>query len=280
MLLLEKPKYRHCGTILTVSSVQSRDIKRAGACEIKEFQDGYVDTQQLRWERNPSKSFTFICSVLVLIIALTIAPTVMLAGGGNVLPGPAKPRGYSLSDMAKATAFFNTGPHTPDTYPTTPFQILFSRDNLTFEVSPGTMFYVPVLFIDDTKPVIGTFPYVNDRDAVLNYFYSQEQLGNVYAQIVVDGEVNSLGSDHVVGVGPVNLGDAYDDPITHIHVPAGTHYIVSAAFLTPLTKGAHTVQILGKSTGKAVRDYLFDGLIVFPGGIWFFNQPNFTVIVR
>ena len=204
----------------------------------------------------------------------------MLAGGGNVLPGPAKPRGYSLSDMARATAFFNTGPHTPDNYPKTPFQILFSRDNLTFVVSPGTMFYVPVLFSDDTKPVIGTFPDVNDRDAVLNYFYSQEQLGNVYAQIVVDGEVNSLGSDHVVGVGPVNLGDAYDDPITGIHVPAGTHYIVSAAFLTPLTKGTHTVQILGKSTGKAVRDYLFDGQIVFPGGIWSFAKPIFTVIVR
>src|SRR5437660_1438089 len=150
MLLLEEPKYRHCGTILTVSSVHSRDIERAGAGEIREFQDGYADTQQLRLERNPSKSFTFICSVLVLIIALTIAPTVMLAGGGNVLPGPAKPRGYSLSDMARATAFFNTGPHTPDNYPKTPFQILFSRDNLTFVVSPGIMFYVPVLFSDDT----------------------------------------------------------------------------------------------------------------------------------
>jgi hypothetical protein len=280
MLLLEKPKCSHCGSILRVSSVQSRDTRRALAYEIREFQDGYADTQPLRWKRNPSKSFTFICSVLVLIIAVTIAPTVMLAGGGNILPGPAKPRGYSLSDMAKATAFFNTGPHTPDTYPKTPFQILFSRDNLTFEVSPGTMFYVPVLFSDDTKPVIGTFPDVNDRDAVLNYFYSQQQLGNIYAQIVIDGEVNSLGSDHVAGVGPVNLGDAYDDPITGIHVPAGTHYIVAAAFLTPLTKGTHTVQILGKSTGKAVRDYLFDGKVVFTGGIWSFDQPIFIVIVR
>ena len=56
MLLLEESKYRHCDTILTVSSVQSRDIERAGACEIREFQDVYADTQQLRLERNPSKS--------------------------------------------------------------------------------------------------------------------------------------------------------------------------------------------------------------------------------
>jgi hypothetical protein len=48
MLLLENPKYRDCGSILTVSSVQSRDIRRAPACEIREFQDGYAGTQQLR----------------------------------------------------------------------------------------------------------------------------------------------------------------------------------------------------------------------------------------
>jgi len=269
-----------------VASVHSRKTERASEGKIRQFNNDRRGTQQLRWGRNPDRLLTFIGSALALIVALTIAAPAVLAGGGNVLPGPAKPKGFSLSDMAKATAGFNTP--NPITgmrtfpYPDTPFQILYvqQNNNLTFEVSPGTMLYVPIFFSDDTKPVVGTFPDVNNRDAVLNYFYSQEQLGNVYAQIVVDGEVNSLGSDYVVGIGPVNLGDAYVDPATGIHVPAGTHYIVSAAFLTPLTKGTHTVQILGKSTGKAVRDYLFDGTVVFPDGIWSFDQPIYTVIVR
>jgi hypothetical protein len=84
---------------------------------------------------------------------------------------------------------------------------------------------------------------VNDRDAVLSYVFAQEGLGAVNIQIVVDGIPNFLGPDYVVGVGPVNLGDAYDD------VPAGTQYIVSAAFLTPLTKGDHTVQLKGNLAG-------------------------------
>jgi hypothetical protein len=49
----------------------------------------------------------------------------------------------------------------------------------------------------------------------------------------------------VSSIAPVKLGDAYDD------VSAGTQYIVSAAFLTPLTKGDHTVQLKGDTTGEA-----------------------------
>jgi len=113
MLFLEKPKYRHTGNILTVVSVQSRNIERARACKIRQFHDVCTTTHQLRWERNLGKSLTLICSVLALLIALTIAPTVVLAGGGNVLPGPAKPRSYSLSDMARATAFLVKGRNDP-----------------------------------------------------------------------------------------------------------------------------------------------------------------------
>jgi hypothetical protein len=121
---------------------------------------------------------------------------------------------------------------------------------------------------------------VNNRDAVLNYFYARDQLGNDYTRIVVDGKVNSLGPDYVVAVRPVKLGDAYDDPLTHIHVPAGNQYIVSAAFLTPLTMGSHTVQILWSSTGSAVKNYQFDGQPVFPPDGWIFNVPTFTVVVH
>jgi hypothetical protein len=196
---------------------------------------------------------------------------VVLAGGGNVLPGPAKPRGYSLSDMAKATAFFNTGPHDLTFYPDTPFQILYiplgtpeNMSPLPFEVRPGTMLYVPIFYSDDSPPITGDFPNVDFRQAVLHYIYSPTELGTIYIQIVVDGTVNSLGSDYVVGVGNVKLGDG----------PGGTreprigNYIVFAAFLTPLNKGTHTVRIQGYLNGAAL------------GGVFQFSDPPYIVIVR
>jgi hypothetical protein len=114
-----------------VESVHRRKRERACGGKIMRFNNDRRGTQR---GRNPDRSLTFICSKLGLIIALTIAPTAVLAGGGNVLPGPAKPKGFSLSDMARATAFFNTGLHSLDTYPVTPFQILYvpPNNNLTF----------------------------------------------------------------------------------------------------------------------------------------------------
>jgi hypothetical protein len=109
-MLLKESKTGHTGKILTVTSVESTNIKRA-LSEIRKLCDSSAINQQLRRGRTPADSTRFICSVGALLIALTIAPIVVLAGGGNVLPGPAKPRGYSLSDMAAATAFFNTGDH-------------------------------------------------------------------------------------------------------------------------------------------------------------------------
>lgn len=271
MFLLKRPKNAYCSSILTIGSAQSRDIARARASEISQFHEDHGITHELRWKRNPGKSFTFIRSLLVLLIVLTIAPTVVLAGGGNVLPGPAKPRGFSLSDMAKATAFFNTGDHSLDTYPDTPFQILYvpkggGPQPYTFEVSPGTMLYVPIFFSDDSPPVIGDFPKVDDRPAVLNYVYSQTQLGTISMTIKVDGMANSLGSDYVFGVGNVKLGDG-----------SGTRYIGFAAFLTPLNKhgSPHTVEIGGSLNGTA----LLAALGIAPGGIFTFDI-KFTVIVR
>jgi hypothetical protein len=134
---LNESKNRHTSKILTVTSVHSRDIKRAPGHDIRHFCDSSATTLQLRCERTPGKLFTFILSVLALLIALITAPTVMLAGGGNVLPGPAKPKGYSLSDMAKATAFFNTGSHDLTFYPDTPFQILYIPPGTPADTSPS-----------------------------------------------------------------------------------------------------------------------------------------------
>ena len=246
MPLLEKSKSRYRSSSWTVAPCQNRDIERGCACKIRQIRDDHAITQQLRWKRNPRNEFTFSYGVLVLLIALTVAPTMLLAGGGNVLPGPAKPRGYSLSEMAKSTAFFNTGDHSTDTYPDTPFQILYVPKHAgagpyIFNVSPGTMFYVPLFYNDDSPPIIGAFPIVEDRQALLAYVYSTEQLGTLNMTIVVDGMETSLGSDYVVGVGNVKLADG-----------DGSQYMVFAAFLTPLSKGSHTVEISGKLNGVAL----------------------------
>jgi Divergent InlB B-repeat domain len=79
-------------------------------------------------------------------------------GGGNVLPPTAKPKGYSLTDIAKATAFFaTTAPNdrSKETEPNVPFQILYtsSDPSNTFSVRPGTMLYVPIFFADDSEPI-------------------------------------------------------------------------------------------------------------------------------
>jgi hypothetical protein len=42
------------------------------------------------------------CS-MILALVLAVFTSSARAGGGNVLPATAKPRGYSLSDMAKAS---------------------------------------------------------------------------------------------------------------------------------------------------------------------------------
>jgi hypothetical protein len=95
------------------------------------------------------------------------------------------------------------------------------------------MLYVPIFFSDDSPPIIGDFPNVNDRQAVLNYVYSPTELGTISMTIMVDGTMNSLGSDYVFAVGNVKLGDG-----------PGTRYLGFAAFLTPLNKGTHTVEIV------------------------------------
>ena len=87
--------------------------------------------------------------VMILGATACLAMTAPVrAGGGNVLPATARPKGYSLAEAAAVTAYFNTGPRTPDTLPDDfPFQILYVAPGAptnTFHVKTGTMFYVPV----------------------------------------------------------------------------------------------------------------------------------------
>jgi len=157
-----------------------------------------------------------------------------IAAGGNVLPGTAKAQGYSLAEAAGATASFNVGPRTPETLPAGfPFQILYvpADNNLTFNVPVGTMFYVPVVFSDSNDAAFWPFPDVTDPQAVSDYYFDPAQLGAEYIDIVVDGKITSLAPAYAVGAVTPGLPSGADA------------YTVAAAFLTPLSKGTHTVTI-------------------------------------
>jgi hypothetical protein len=181
-------------------------------------------------------------------------------GGGNVLPAQAQPKGYSLLHLAKTTAAFNVSDHS-GALPKVPFQMLFwTADNAPFHVRPGTMLYVPILYNSDSPPVVGNYPDVTDRTALVAYWYSQQEFGAVYTTITVDGQVTSLGPDYLVGV-------KFATPLPD----TAMQYMTVAAVLTPLTKGEHTVEINALVTGDAIK-------AIF-GGEWQ-SSATYTVIVK
>ena len=202
-----------------------------------------------------------VCA-LVAVACLLVSTAPAFAGGGEVLPPTAKVRGYSLAEAAATTAYFNEGPRTPDTLPVGfPFQILYvpADNNPTFDVRTGTMFYVPVVYSDDTDSALWPFPDVNDPKAVSDYYFDPEQLGAEFIDVVVDGKVTSLGPKYAVGAVTPGLPSG------------GNNYTVAAAFLTPLSKGTHTVTIRGLLSGKFLEPF-------FPDGFAFEN--TYTVNVR
>lgn len=189
-----------------------------------------------------------------------LSSTALAKGGGNVLPPNAKPHGLSLTDMAELTALFNTGPRDRGTEPNTPFQILYypSDGDLTFTVRPGTYFYVPIFWSDNSEPVLGEFPDVTDPEAVADYYFSPEQLGARALEISVDGKVTSLIEEgYPVGAfSPTSVG--------------GTEYTTVGAFLAPLSRGTHEVTFRIYFDGAAFEPY--EGVVLF--------EATYTVIVQ
>lgn len=211
------------------------------------------------------KAYGTARAVCFLVAALaTIASTsTAWAGGGEVQPPQAKPRGYSLAQAAEASAAFNAGTRNPNTLPDLPFQVLYlppGQTENTFVVKPGTSFYVPLEGIDDSPPILGDFPAdVSNQEDVEDYVFDPQELGGSSFTITVDGNITELGPDYVAGVTTEPLPDG-----------GGTHYIAIAAFLTPLPKGKHTVTIAGA----------FDGAAFDPFGGGFSYEITYTVIVR
>jgi hypothetical protein len=77
-------------------------------------------------------------------------------------------------------------------------------------------------------------------------------------EVVVDGRVVSLGARNVVGV---QSDQALPD--------GSTQFIGAAAFLAPLPRGAHTVEIRFRATGDALRAPAVEAY--FPDGVWEFS---------
>jgi len=159
---------------------------------------------------------------------------------GEVLPPWENPHGYSLWDMAEETAAYNEDPSEP--LPEVPFEVLVGGI-ADYTVRPGTMLYVPVYYADNAPPVLAGFPKdIRDQDADADFLASTALAAyDVTAFFVqVDGKTTVLCDDYTVGVKTKELPDG------------ATDYIVSAAFLAPLTPGEHTVGIGGMIGGEPV----------------------------
>jgi hypothetical protein len=184
--------------------------------------------------------------VFVAVLGVLTCTASALAQGGNVLPASAKAKGYTLSDIAVATAVYNSGvtsgnPTTPPP-PDVPFEVLVADTT----VKPGTMIYLPIFFVDDTDSLYPGFPAdITDQAADAAYLdsYALATFGTTAFIVQVDGQTTILDDAYVVGVTTPPLLDG---------TPPGTHYIISAAFLTPLTPGNHTVGIGGIIDGAPV----------------------------
>jgi hypothetical protein len=188
-----------------------------------------------------------IASVFVAVLGvLTCTASARAQNGGNVLPSSANPKGYSLAEMAVDTAVYNTGittgnPATPPP-PDVPFEILVADTT----VAPGTMIYLPVFYADDSGGAPPGFPAdITDQEADADYLdsYALATYGVTSFIVQVDGKTTVLDDSYISGVTTAPLLDG---------TPPGTHYIISAAFLTPLKPGTHTVAIGGIVGGVPV----------------------------
>jgi hypothetical protein len=220
-----------------------------------------------------------LSAAVSVLLGLTVLPVTSLAGfgnieipsseagteipssktdqlhGGEIMPSSARPHGFSLSDMAADDAQFVTSGNT-QSFPTTPFQILFADPPInfspvqgnglletgsnSFSVPPGTMFYVPIATVDDSPLVLGgTFP--TSPSAARSYWFDSSQLGGSDS-ITVDDRTTPIGATYLVG--PISTQPLPDG--------GGTHVITMGVFLTPFKKGTHTVSISTRFDGAFI----------------------------
>jgi hypothetical protein len=182
-----------------------------------------------------------VTTLIVVTIWLgTILSPCAKAAGGNILPASAQPLGWTIDDMAAAIANFSITGNDPAYYPDLPFQIIYRHPGNSFTVPPGTFFYVKLVFIDDSPPIIGDWPA--DKSAAADYIFGRTDLGAHDLEMEVDGKVFSLDDPGYIG-GPVLTPDSPD---------RSAHLIQLGAYLTPLAKCAHSVTIRRVMDGDAM----------------------------
>jgi hypothetical protein len=221
-----------------------------------------------------------LLSIIATTLLVTLLPAPAFAGAGHfgnshdddsrvsgVLPANAKPHGISLADMARLTAHFNVGDRLGP-LPHTPFQILFESkaQSGTFHVRENTYLYLPVVYSDNSPPLLGNFPRdVFNQRALQHYWFSQREIGTTITDVTVDGKTYKLGARHVTAA-------VFTEPLP----TTGTQYLVAAAFIAPLPVGTHTISTHFLATGDALRLPPFD--TIFVDG--FFDATlEYTVIV-
>ena len=192
-------------------------------------------------------------------LAAVLSAPCAQASGGKVLPPTATPHEWTVDDMAAAIANFSITGNDLAYYPNTPFQIIYRHPGNAFTVSSGTFFYVKLVFIDDSPPIIGDWPA--DKSAAANYIFGRTELGAHDLEIEVDGKVYSLDNPGYIG-GPVPTPNSPD---------GSAHFIQIGAFMTPLSVGVHTVTIRGVMDG--------DAMVAAFGGPWG-TEITYSVTVR
>jgi hypothetical protein len=202
---------------------------------------------------------------LLSLGVLTAACVLISAGSAladGVLPATARPHGWTLERMTDALALFTTSGNNLKYYPATPFQILYADSgepfpiddgfdfvgsHAPFTVPAGTRFFVPLWNADDSTPIAGSWPATHAE--AIPYFFDPSQLGARDFTISVDGSNTRIGSRYLAG--PVTTTPLLDVGPGGV---AGTHMITLGAFLTPLSRGTHTIEISGGLFGGLIAD--------------------------
>ena len=147
-------------------------------------------------------------ALVVVMAAVVVSVSAPAYASGNVLPAAAQPNGVSRADMAQALAVFTISGNDSAFLPQTPSQVLYGDPSTVaftpdgsglvetgtnaFTVHPGTLFFVPVFNVDDSPPVIGTFPTTNAE--AQEYFFDPAGLGGRDFNVVVDGTTTCFGA--------------------------------------------------------------------------------------
>lgn len=167
-------------------------------------------------------------ALLSLILALAAPAIAVPAAHANpdVFPPNANPAGYSLERMAAEHAAPEGG------------GLVVTGEN-TFGVQKNTRFYLPILHVNDSPPVIGTFPSAPGNVAT-SYFFGPSQVGAEPAIVTIDGKTTTLGAPYLAG--PVQTPPLFD---------GGNHIMTLGAFLKPVKRGTHTIHASGNVAGDA-----------------------------